>query len=83
MSEIINFRRKKTEILCNAVEQAEACLNKQQAELGWLKQKGALLAELVKASMRVDAAKLHYRERAAALAAHRIGEGVEPVRAAG
>jgi len=78
MSVIIDFRRKKAEFLCSAVEQAEARLNKDQAELGWLKQNGALLAELVKASMRVDASKLHHRERMAALAAHCVGEGVEP-----
>lgn len=86
MSEIISFHRKKAEILRNAVEQAEARLNKHRAELGWLKQNGALLAELVKASMRVDSALLHHREREAALTAHGIGEGGGPgiaARAAG
>ena len=78
MSVIIDFRRKKAEFLCSAVEQAEARLNKDQAELGWLRQNGALLADLVKASMRVDASRLHHRESLAALAACCPDQDAEP-----
>ena len=77
MNEIINFHFKKTEALRSAVEEADARVDKHQAELGWLKHNGASLAELVKASMRVEEALFDHQRREAALARHCSAKGVE------
>ncbi len=68
MNEIINFHRKKLEILGDAVEAAEATLARRRAEMDRLKRSDAPYADVVKASIALDGAVLACRKSAETLA---------------
>jgi hypothetical protein len=67
MGSIINFQRGQFELLRGAAEAAEAQANRRKAEVSWLQENGAKLADLVRATLWFDEALHKFQQHKAEL----------------